>query len=392
MSAKTPDVTSASTQETWEYIDGLERLGVNLGLSRMTKLVKELGNPQKAYKTIHVVGTNGKTSTTRFIAALLEARGHVVGAYVSPHLVSLSERQTVNSVACTDAEFCDVVDRVRVAADKVDRSHRGKDHLTQFEVLTAAALLYFEEKGCDVAVIEAGLGGRLDATAVISSDVQVLTSIGKEHTELLGDTLSKILAEKAAVIPSKGRVVAGALTDDVKAELRDICGARSAKCYVLGEEFSVLADARSDSFDISGILSCYTEVRLQVLGAYQKSNAALAVAAAELFEGSELDDEMVRSALGAVSMPGRLEVISTHPLCILDGSHNPPGMVETVASLQHMFERRRFIAVVSVLKDKDVVEMMSSLAPACDIIFATQSSSPRTLPADELARGGGRSG
>lgn len=386
MSTKTSSGKSVDIQEVWAYIDGLEMLGMNLGLNRMAKLIKELGHPQKAYKTIHVVGTNGKTSTTHFISALLQARGHKVGAYVSPHLISLAERQTVDSVPPDEKEFCELVDRVRVAAEKVDKSLRGKDHLTQFEVLTAAALLHFKEKGCDVAVIEAGLGGRLDATAVIDSEVQVLTNVGREHTELLGESLSEILSEKAAVIPSKGRVVAGALADDLKGELREICKSRGAKCRFLGEDFTVLADPRDDYFDISGIFGCYTEVCLKVLGVFQRGNAALAVAAVELFEGGELEDVMVRTALGEAFVPGRLEVISTHPLCILDGSHNPPGMQETVASLQQMFERRRLIAVVSVLKDKEVSDMMKALAPACDIVFATQSSSSRALAADELAK------
>jgi dihydrofolate synthase/folylpolyglutamate synthase len=376
---------TSSPQETWDYIYGLERLGVKLGLERVTKLVKELGSPQQAYKTIHVVGTNGKTSTTRFISSLLEAQGHTVGAYVSPHLVSLAERQMVNSVPSTEAEFCALVDRVRPAVEKVDRSLKGGERLTQFEVLTAVALLYFKEKGCDVAVIEAGLGGRLDATAVITSEVQVLTSIGREHTELLGDTLSKILMEKAAVIPRKGRVVVGTLAGDLKGELRGFCAARSAECYFLGEQFAVLADPRGDSFDVSGIIGCYTDVRLKVLGAYQRVNASVAVAAVELFTGAELSDDAVRTALGSTLAPGRLEVISTQPLCIFDGSHNPPGMAETVASLQPILNRRRLIAVVSILKDKEALEMMRSLVPACDIIFATQSSSPRALAADQLA-------
>jgi dihydrofolate synthase/folylpolyglutamate synthase len=376
---------TSSAQETWDYINGLECLGTKLGLERVTKLVKELGSPHKAYKTIHVVGTNGKTSVTRFISSLLEAQGHTVGAYVSPHLISLAERQMVNSVPSTDAEFCELVDRVRPVVQKVDRSLRGGERLTQFEVLTAVALLYFKEKGCDVAVIEAGLGGRLDATAVITSEVQVLTSIGREHTELLGDTLSEILMEKAAVIPKKGRVVVGALAADLKVQLRDFCAARAAECYFLGEQFAVLADPRADSFDISGIIGCYSDVRLSVLGAYQRLNAAVSVAAVELFGGAELDDDTVRSALKSTVVPGRLEVISTQPLCIFDGSHNPPGMAETVASLQPILERRRLIAVVSILKDKEALEMMRSLVPVCDIIFATQSSSPRALAADQLA-------
>jgi dihydrofolate synthase/folylpolyglutamate synthase len=380
-----PNEHASSPQETWEYINGLGRLGINLGLQRITKLVKELGSPHQAYRTIHVVGTNGKSSTTRFISALLEAQGHTVGAYVSPHLISLAERQMVNSVPPTEQEFCELVDRVRPAAEKVDKSLKGSERLTQFEILTAAALLYFKEKGCDVAVIEAGLGGRLDATSVISSEVQVLTSIGLEHTELLGDTLSKILMEKAAVIPQRGRVVVGVLADELKAELKKFCAGKGAESYFLGEQFAVLADPRADSFDISGIVGCYPDVRLKVLGAYQRTNAAVAVAAVELLSGSELGDDVVRAALGNTVSPGRLEVISTQPLCIFDGSHNPQGMAETVVSLQPILERRRLIAVVSILRDKDALEIMRSLVPACDIIFATQTSSPRALKADELA-------
>ena len=366
-------------------MNGLERLGWRLGLERVTKLVTALGSPQKAYRTIHVVGTNGKSSTTRFVSSLLEARGYRVGAYISPHLVSLAERQMVGSIPSSEEEFCDLVARIRPVAEKLERSFEPGESLTQFEVLTAAALLYFKERGCDVAVIEAGLGGRLDATAVISSEVQVLTSIGREHTELLGDTLSEILKEKAAVIPTHGKLVAGSLIPELKSELREICAAREADCYLLGEELVVLADPRAESFDVFGIHGCYTDLRLGALGSYQRSNAAMAVAAAELFVGAELDGGAVRSALASTVIPGRLEVISTQPLCIFDGSHNPPGMEETMRSLDQILERRRLIAVVSILRDKEAREMVRHLAPRCDIIFATQSSSPRALTADELA-------
>jgi len=372
-------------QQTWDYIESLDRLGTKLGLDRIGKLMKELGSPQKAYRTIHVVGTNGKTSTSLFISALLQSQGLTVGSYVSPHLLTLADRQAVNSVPPTDQQFCELVERIRPAVDKVDKSLRGRDRLTQFEVLTAAALLYFKEQECDVAVIEAGLGGRLDATAVISSEVQVLTSIGREHTELLGETLPEILMEKAAVIPTKGKVVAGALDEDIKALLSGHCHKNKSACHFLGDDFSVLADQRAESFDISGILGCYTDVCLKVLGAYQRANAALAVAAVELFNGAELDDDSVREALGSTAVPGRLEVISTQPLCIFDGSHNPPGMKETVSCLGQMLARRRLIAVVSVLNDKEAAEMMRELTPICDIVFATQSTSPRSLAADELA-------
>jgi dihydrofolate synthase/folylpolyglutamate synthase len=389
MTADTPgDHTAAQVSaaaETLAYVNGLERLGWQLGLERVEALVHALGDPQEAYRTIHVVGTNGKSSTTRFIAALLEEQGLKVGAYISPHLVSLAERQMVNSVPSTEEEFCDVVDRVRVAAERVETALPDGDRLTQFEVLTAAALLHFKETGCDVVVVEAGLGGRLDATSVISSEIQVVTSIGLEHTELLGDTTSAILREKAAVIPVGGRVVAGALDPGVKAELKEICAARQADCHFLDDQVVILSDPRADAFDIFGLYDCYTDIRLNTLGSYQRGNAAVAVAAVELFMRGGLEPGGVRAALARTTNPGRLEIVSTQPLCIFDGSHNPQGMIGTLRSLDALLERRRLIAVVSVLSDKESTEMMQHLAPRCDIIFATQSSSPRALPAEDIA-------
>jgi dihydrofolate synthase/folylpolyglutamate synthase len=291
----------------------------------------------------------------------------------------------VNSIPSTEEEFCDLVARIRPVAERLNEDFAPGDSLTQFEVLTAAAFLYFKEKGCDVAVIEAGLGGRLDATSVICSDVQVITSIGLEHTELLGDTESAILKEKAAVVPSKGKVVAGNLDASLKAELKEMCAGREAACYFLGDQFVVLSDPRHASFDVFGLYGCYTDLSLKVLGGYQRGNAALAVAAVELFSGKELEGDQVRAALASTAVPGRLEVISTQPLCIFDGSHNPPGMAETMRSLEQILERRRLIAVVSVLRDKEALEMMRVLVPSCDIMFATQSASARALAADELA-------
>ena len=167
--------------------------------------------------------------------------------------------------------------------------------------------------------------------------------------------------------------------------MKEICAAQQADCRFLGDDFVVLADPRAEAFDVFGLYGCYTDVRLKVLGAYQRANAAVAVAAVELFDRAELDSQIVRDALAGTRVPGRLEIISTQPLCIFDGSHNPPGMAETMHSLDQILERRRLIAVVSVLRDKEALEMMKHLVPRCDIIFATQSASSRALTADELA-------
>ena len=374
-----------SHEDTRAYVERLERLGMRFGLDRVRALAHALGDPQSAYRTIHVVGTNGKTSTTRFIAALLRERGLRVGAYVSPHLVSLAERQLVDNIPSTDDEFLSCVARVRPVAEMVNAGFAPGELLTQFEVLTAAAFLYFAEQECDVVVVEAGLGGRWDATSIIASDVQVVTSIGLEHTELLGETALAILEEKAAVIPPGGMAVAGRLDRSVRSRLGEICAGRGASLLVLGEDLSLLEDPREPVFDLYTPWSLYTNLRLTVLGHYQRGNAAVAIGAAEAFVGGPLDRAQVRSALLAVRVPGRLEVISDRPLCILDGAHNPAGMAEMVRSLDYLLDRRRVLGVVSILRDKGALEMLNSLSPRCDILFVTQNSNPRSYPADELA-------
>lgn len=372
-------------EEARAYVHHLEMLGMRLGLDRVRALTTALGDPQNGYRTIHVVGTNGKSSTARFMASVLREHGYRVGAYVSPHLVSLAERQMVDCVPSTDEEFYSLVARVMPVAAEVEKGLPPGERLTQFEVLTAVAFLYFKEKGCEVAVVEAGLGGRWDATSIIHSEVQVVTTIGLEHTEYLGNTPLAILEEKAAVIPRHGKVMAGVLDSPIRARLREICAEREAEVRFLDEEVSLLAGRHQAGFDVFGVEDIYADLRLGVLGRYQHSNAAVAVGALELFLGKALDVEALRRGLAETVVPGRLEVISRQPLCILDGAHNPPGMVEMVKSLDDILDRRRLIGVVSILRDKGALEMLRDLAPRCDILFVTQNSNPRSYAAAELA-------
>ena len=376
---------TVSLDQAREYVSGLEMFGMRLGLDRVRALAARLGDPQKSYRTVHVVGTNGKSSTTRLISAILHEHGLRVGTYVSPHLVSLAERQLVDGVASTEEEFYSLVARIMPVAAEVEAGFAKGEVLTQFEVLTVAAYLHFKERGCEVAVVEAGLGGRWDATSIIESDVQVVTSIGLEHTEHLGETTLAILEEKAAVIPEGGMVVAGSLDDDVSERLREICAERGAAVYSLGEEISLLTDVQQTSFDVFGVHGFYPNLRLSVLGNYQRANAAVAIGAAELFVGAELDGAKTRRGLVHTSVPGRLEVISEQPFCVMDGAHNPSGMAEMLRSLDPLLARRRLLAVVSILRDKGALEMLSDLAPLCDIVFVTQNSNPRSYPAEELA-------
>jgi len=215
--------------------------------------------------------------------------------------------------------------------------------------------------------------------------VQVLTSIGLEHAELLGETPLAILEEKAAVIPSGGKVMAGLLDADVHDRLRAICAERGATVGFLGEDVSLLNENGRSTFDVFGRYDLYTGIGLSVLGSYQEVNAAVALGALELFLGQAPDIGVVRRALRCTTIPGRLEVISEQPLCILDGAHNPHGMKELGRSLDKLLDRRRLIGVVSILRDKGALEMLADLAPRCDILFVTENTNPRSYPAAELA-------
>jgi len=298
----------------------------------------------------------------------------------------LAERQTVNGVAMEEEDFYSLVERVKSVADEVNSQLPDGEVLTQFEILTALAFLHFHDQKCDVAVVEAGLGGRWDATAIVDSEVQVLTNVGLEHTEVLGESVLAILEEKAAVIPSGGQVMSGVSQPDCRLRLREICEERDATLRLLDEDVSLLADGAQDTFDVFGAYGLYAGLQLSVLGDYQRSNAAVALGALELFLGEELDSGKIHSGLAAVRVPGRLEVISEQPLCIMDGAHNPSGMAEMVRSLDHILDRRRVIGVVSILRDKGAEEMLRDLAPRCDILFVTQNTNPRSYSAEELAR------
>ncbi len=238
----------------------------------------------------------------------------------------------------------------------------------------------------DAAVIEAGLGGRLDATSVIQSDVQVLTSVGLDHTDYLGHSLEAILAEKAAVVRRGGKVMAGPLAQELKVQLRGICRELGAEVRSQDEDVSLLADSHQSPFDVFSFKGSYSDLSLGVLGLYQRENAGVAIGAAELFVDGPLEEDRLRQALAEVRVPGRMEVMSQKPLCILDGAHNPQGMAELARALNVLLPRRRFIAVVSILRDKDAAAMLAEIGHHCDILFFTENSSARSFSAEELTQ------
>lgn len=375
----------ANNNEAAAYLEELDRLGIKPGLVRIRKLLNALGNPEKRLKIIHVVGTNGKSSTTRMLTAILGAHGLKAGAYLSPHLVTFCERYVINGREITEPRFARLIAEVREKAEEVDRRAKSSGPLTQFEVLTAAAFLYFHQQKVDVAVIEAGLGGRYDATNVTKTRVQVLTNVELEHTDILGDTIVSIVREKAAVIPDRGTVVFGNLSEEAMAEATRICTMKKAKVSALGEDFSLLK-GRGEKFDVWTSRGQYADLSLTMLGQHQRTNCAVAIQAAELFIKKALDEKKLRRVLPRITMPARLEIISEKPLVILDGAHNPSGIEELLASLGELVSGRRVIGVVSILSDKDAATMLGQLLDFCDILFITENSNPRCAKAQELAK------
>jgi dihydrofolate synthase / folylpolyglutamate synthase len=348
-----------------DYLESLEPVGWRLGLERMQKLATALGLPQHRFASIHVVGTNGKSSVTRMTAALLEAHGLRAGAVVSPHTDRWSQRTLVRGEEVGEEAWAGAVEQVARAAEGVDRTLEEGDAVTQFEAATAASFVALARARVDVAAIEAGLGGRLDATNTIPSKVTVLTSIGLDHTEWLGETEVEIAAEKLAVLRNQTTLVLGEVSPEVKGLAEETVRERGAR----------LVEAPPDPG---------AEVRLRAPGEFQRRNFALACAGAETFLG-RLDPEAVAEAAASVTVPGRLELIAERPPTYLDAAHNAAGAAALAGSLPAVAVGRRVVACLAVLADKDAEAMVAALAPALERVVCTE------LPAAALA-GHGRPG
>jgi dihydrofolate synthase / folylpolyglutamate synthase len=352
--------------EAERYLLSLELFGMRFGLDRMRRLMTALGHPERRFDSIHVVGTNGKSSTVRMTAAILAKHGVRTGAYLSPHLVSFGERIRIEDRDLEPAEFAAAVQRAAHAADLVNHSLSEDDRVTQFEALTAAAYSELARQHVHTAVIEAGLGGRYDATNVIPSKVQVLTSVGLEHTRWLGPTISAIAAEKLDVVrPGATLVLARGLHPDAAAVAREVAGERGARIVEAGEE-----DAG---------------IKLAALGSFQRRNFAVARSAAQAYLG-ELDEDAVQAAAREVLVPGRMQVVGQDPLTVVDGAHNPDGIAALVESLPELpGASERLVAVVSILEDKDAAGMLAALLPSCSALVITSSRNPRALPPPTIA-------
>jgi dihydrofolate synthase / folylpolyglutamate synthase len=354
-----------------EYLLSLELFGMRFGLDRMHRLMTVLGLPQRRFASIHVVGSNGKSSTVRFCAAILEREGLRTGSYTSPHLGSFRERIEVGEEAVSEVDFAAAVARAAQAAELVNRTAEPDDHVTQFEALTAAAYHELARRGVEVAVIEAGLGGRFDATNVIPSKVQVLTSVSLEHTRWLGPTLTDIAGEKLAVVHDHGTLVVGPLPHAVFAIAQGVAADHHAK---------LVAPLTAQAVPARRGQVRPQDLPLRAAGRFQHGNFALAAAAAEAFLGRAVEERALKGAAAETVVPGRLEAVGERPLTLFDGAHNPSGATALAGSLPDVFGARRpRVAVVGVLEDKDAAGMLETLLPHLDRVVFTRPANPRSL-------------
>jgi folylpolyglutamate synthase/dihydrofolate synthase len=376
-------------------------------LDRVAALVNVLGDPHRAYPVIHVTGTNGKTSTTRMIESLLRERGLRTGRFTSPHLVSMRERITIDGEPLSAERFIELYEEISPYLQLVDDQQPAR--LSFFEVLTGMMFAAFADAPVDVAVVEVGMGGRWDATNVADGAVAVVMPVAMDHMQWLGDTIEAIASEKAGIIkPGATAVLAQQQVAAAEVLLQQAVSVGAAVARE-GFEFGVLTRevaVGGQQLVLKGLRGTYGDIYLPLFGAHQASNAACALAAVEAFAGvsqtavnedgstitlgpglsSEgLDPDLVRAGFARATSPGRLDILRRSPTVIADAGHNPAGVAATVEALTESFSFDRIIGVVAVAEDKDVEGMLDELEPVLSEIVVTTNSSPRAMPAGELA-------
>ncbi|MBZ4658444.1 MAG: bifunctional folylpolyglutamate synthase/dihydrofolate synthase [Desulfacinum sp.] len=364
-----------------QFLFSLQKMGIKFGLNRTERLLARLGDPHGAFSAIHIAGTNGKGSTAAMLSAILHRHGFRVGLYTSPHLVRFTERFRID-----DRE---------VSADKVFRAFQdvmdvvdGNQLPTFFEAVTAMAFQLFAAEGVDWAVVETGMGGRLDATNVLEPRVSVITNVALDHQEFLGSTLSAVAREKAGIIKERTPVVTGARQPVVQSTLKTRCLKKRAPLYRLGTHFRVRRNG-PQNLSYHGLHHRWANLPLGLLGEHQHTNAALALAVLELLEGQgalRLDPERVREGLTGVRWPGRMEILERDPIVMVDGAHNPNGAESLRTSLTHLFRYRKLHLVMGIMADKDIRGIFRRLLPLAETVFFTRPRYGRAADPELLRR------
>lgn len=354
-------------------------------LDRIRALAELLDHPERTYPSIHVTGTNGKTTTSRLIARILCARGLATGVYTSPHLSSVTERIALCDEEIAEEEFGETYEHLLPYLREVDG--RGEERVTYFETLTALAYLWFADKPADAAVFEVGMGGEWDATNLIDARVAVILEVALDHPEL-GSTVGEVAGEKAGVIKEDAIVIAHDEPEEALAVVEARAAEVGARVRLRDRDFGVRSAQQAvggQRLVIGGLNGEYEDLFLPLFGRHQADNAAAAIAACEAFLNRELNDDSLRQALAGVTSPGRLEAVSRHPLVVLDGAHNPDAAVALAETLPEAFVWRRLHLVVGILETKDVAGILAPLAARTTVAYACANTNPKSLDPDRLA-------
>lgn len=372
-------------QEAWEYLDQLQFFKIKLGLASMEAFLERVGHPQRQLQCIHVAGTNGKGSVSSALLSVLSRAGYKVGLYTSPHLSSVRERFRINDTFIPEADFAAVASQIREVL--------GEEQITYFEFTTALALLWFAQEKVDLAILEVGMGGRLDATNVVTPLVGVITNVTMDHEAYLGDTLEAVAGEKAGIVKPGVPLVSAVANDISRVVVEKTCAAKGAPLSLLGRDFVMQPDP-ADGWEYLGIGGQRLPgLRSNLTGRHQADNMGVVLAVCDLLQPRyPLSEAAIREGLLAVRWPGRLEAFrlsraegQPERRFLLDGAHNPAGVASLVAALRDDFTSRKLVMVWGSMADKDLAGTLSQVAPLADTLILTRPAGERSASAAQLA-------
>lgn len=354
-----------SYTDALRYLYGLQKYGIKFGLNTTSNILKRLGNPHLGKRYIHIGGTNGKGSVSAMLETVLIKAGFRVGLYTSPHLVRFTERFRINGMEIPKEKVVEILNEVMDVMDPDEPP-------TFFEVTTAMALLYFAKENTDIAIMEVGMGGRLDATNVIQPVISIITNISLEHQFFLGNTLKKIAYEKAGIIKPGIDLITGVRQKGISEYFKEICRRRNSPFWTLGENF--FYRTKGSVFNYYGIKRRIKDISLSLRGGFQVRNASLAICTMELLneKGFEIDDRDIAYGISKTTWPGRVHVFQQRPYIILDGAHNPTAVRELGKVISREFDYKRLILILGIMEDKDIRNMMRGIVPLADHVIFTR--------------------
>lgn len=372
-----------------DWIHSRLRLGIKPGLLRMEWMLERLEHPERKLKTIHIGGTNGKGSTVTFLSSILQAAGYHVGTFTSPYFEHFNERISLNGKAASDEEIVQLVNVIKPLADELESTELGGP--TEFEVITAMSMYYFAHiQPADVVIYEVGLGGRFDSTNVIHPLLSIITSIGMDHTSILGDTIEEIAFEKAGIIKNGVNIISGVHQPGAFSVIEKSAESLKAPLYQMGKNFMIDNSAplaKGTSFDFQSFLGAFEKLELNMIGQHQAGNASLAVMAAQILNSYFsflIEEQDIRQGLRQAYWPGRFEVLSENPLVVIDGAHNEEGIQALAKEVKSRYPDKKTAILFSAMKDKKLDGMIAMLDTLADSIIFTSFDFPRAASPEEL--------